>query len=129
VLPKPIQAEELQRHVERALSGDGSQHETIDEVALARLRRAYGSELSRKVAMISSFLSLAKTTHSERSLLEARRSAHSLSGTAGSYGFTAVGKAAGRVSELLENGEPRWEAIEESLAELRERVECAAASA
>jgi len=129
VLPKPIQTEELTRHVEGALAGEAAQQqETIDEVALARLRRAYGSELARKVALISSFLSLAKSTHSERSLLEARRSAHSLSGTAGSYGFTAVGKAAGRVSQLLENDEPRWDAIEESLADLRERVECAEAS-
>lgn len=128
VLPKPIQADELQRHVEGALSADGSQQETIDEVALARLRRAYGSELSRKVAMISSFLSLARSTQSERSLLEARRSAHSLQGTAGSYGFTAVGKAAGRVSELLEHDTPRWDAIEESLADLRGHVELAASS-
>ena len=78
--------------------------------------------------MISTSISLAKTTSSERPLLEARRSAHSLQGTAGSYGFTAVGQAAGRVSELLEHDIPRWDAIEASLADLRARVEFAASS-
>ena len=129
VLAKPIEPKELQRYVDAAFSPDRKQQAgTIDELALARLRRAYGSELAQKVAVISSSISLAKTTSSERQLLEARRSAHSLQGTAGSYGFTAVGQAAGRISELLEHDAPRWDAIEASLADLRARVEFAASS-
>jgi DNA-binding response OmpR family regulator len=128
VLPKPIEAKDLQRYVDAALSPDRKSVGGIDEVALARLRRAYGSELAQKVAVISSSISLAKSTRSHEPLLEARRSAHSLQGTAGSYGFTAVGQAAGRVSELLEHDMPRWDAIEASLADLRARVEFAASS-
>jgi HPt (histidine-containing phosphotransfer) domain-containing protein len=41
---------------------------------------------------------------------EARRAAHTLRGTAGSYGFAAVGEAAGRIEDALEEmeeGAPR----------------------
>lgn len=126
LLPKPISPDELLRHVDAVLANEQRAPGTIDEVALARLRRAYGSELAQKVAVISSSVSLAKSTRSDKPLLEARRSAHSLQGTAGSYGFTAVGKAAGRVSELLEHDTPKWDAIEDSLADLREHVQLAA---
>lgn len=128
VLAKPIEATELQRHVDEAFAPERTVPPVIDEVALARLRRAYGSELSQKVAVIATSISLARSTRSPSPLLEARRSAHSLQGTAGSYGFTAVGQAAGRVSELLEHETPRWDAVEASLADLRARVEFAASS-
>ena len=128
VLPKPIEAKDLRRHVDAAFGPVRTSTGAIDEVALVRLRRAYGSELAQKVAVIATSISLAKSTRSPSPLIEARRFAHSLQGTAGSYGFTAVGQAAGRVSELLEHETPRWDAVEASLADLRARVAFAASS-
>jgi HPt (histidine-containing phosphotransfer) domain-containing protein len=47
---------------------------------------------------------------------EATVTAHRIRGTAGSLGLTAVGEAAGKLEDALEEG--RWEAVDGALAEL-----------
>jgi DNA-binding response OmpR family regulator len=123
VLPKPLDMSALRRHV-GALLHHTSPPSTIAK--LAELRRTYRSELPQKVAVIATSIALARSTRSPATIEEARRLAHSLEGSAGSYGFGAVGEAAGRVSQLLATRAPRWQDLDATLADLRRRVEAAA---
>ena len=72
------------------------------EAALAALRRGYAAELPDLVRSLAARMEEAATRPS--ALDQARREAHRLRGTAGSYGFAAVGEAAGRIEDALEEG-------------------------
>lgn len=119
VLAKPIDPTTLLSYVDKLL--------VVERVSptlsrLAQMRKTYGTALTEKLAVIATSISLAKSTRSPMPLAEARRHAHTLEGTAGSYGFTAVGDAAGRVFELLTKPTPQWDAIDASVDDLRARV-------
>lgn len=57
-----------------------------------------------------------------RDLETLQRVAHQLKGASGGYGFTSVGKAAGRLEEALK-GAPPGRPPESHLADLRSRVD------
>jgi len=123
VLPKPLTPTDLQAYVDKILQRDVRVHEAQNK--LATLRKTYGAQLHQKLASIATTISLAKSTKSPLTIEQARRLAHSLEGTAGSYGFQAVGQAAGRVSALLGASTPLWDAVDASVRDLRTRVEMA----
>jgi chemotaxis protein histidine kinase CheA len=68
--------------------------------ALAALRIDYARRLPGRVRQVARALRALRRTPGDARLLErARALAHRLRGTAGSYGFAAVGAAAGRVED------------------------------
>jgi len=126
VLPKPIDMVTLRRMVD-ALLGHTTSAKAVATppmvAKLAELRRTYRGELAQKVAVIATSISLARSSRSPAPLVEARRLAHTLEGTAGSYGFGAVGEAAGRIFKLLDGAVPAWNELDASVADLRKRVD------
>lgn len=125
VLSKPVEIDTLRGYVDELLD------QTTGLPVLAKLsdlRRSYGTELTQKVAVIATSIALARSSRSSSPLEEARRLAHTLEGTAGSYGFTDVGEAAGRVFALLDRQTLLWEQIDACIRELRRRVETAQAA-
>jgi HPt (histidine-containing phosphotransfer) domain-containing protein len=74
------------------------------EATLAALRAAYAAGMP---AMVRSALDLFdEAVARPEAAAEARRLVHRLRGTAGSYGFAAVGEAAARIEDALDAGEP-----------------------
>jgi HPt (histidine-containing phosphotransfer) domain-containing protein len=84
---------------------------------LAALREGYAADLPALVASLAASIDLARREPSAESLRAARDQAHRIHGTAGSYGFAAAGKAAGRIEVALDAG--AWEEIDDALAALR----------
>ncbi len=74
---------------------------------LAALRAAYAAELPGLIRHIGALIDAAATDGA--ALARARVAAHRLRGTAGLYGFVAVGEAAGHLEDALDNdgGGPR----------------------
>jgi chemotaxis protein histidine kinase CheA len=96
----------------------------VDEIedALAELRSGYALKLPGLLRDLAG--ALARGRVDPASLGEARRQAHRLQGTAGSYGFVAVGAATKRIEAALLHVEPStspvdWDAIDVALAEAR----------
>jgi HPt (histidine-containing phosphotransfer) domain-containing protein len=71
---------------------------------LASLKAEYARELPALVRALIALVTAASTD--ARAATSARRAAHQLHGTAGSYGYFAVGELAGRIEDALEDGEP-----------------------
>jgi HPt (histidine-containing phosphotransfer) domain-containing protein len=69
---------------------------------LAALRADYAAELPRLIRDLGALVEAAAIDAAV--LQRARDAAHRLRGTAGSYGFVAVGEAAGHVEDALEQG-------------------------
>lgn len=64
------------------------------EAALAAVQAQFASALPAKAAHLEGLLARGEWD-------EARRAAHRLRGSAGTYGFSALGAAAGEIEELL----------------------------
>jgi len=101
--------------------------------AMAKLRASYARTLKGRVAELSQVVARAR----EKSGDAAARAdvvlrSHSLRGTAGSYGFTSVGDAAGKIEDILggiappEPGDP-WDAIARAVEEATRAAEAIAA--
>jgi diguanylate cyclase (GGDEF)-like protein len=93
-----------------------------DELAdeLAELNAGYGRQLKERFATLSAAVEKAREGSPE-ALEQAYQSAHKLHGSSGSFGFEAVGVAAGRLEALLKpvrEGAGDWAAIEAALREL-----------
>jgi DNA-binding response OmpR family regulator len=84
---------------ENAASGEGDIG--LDAV-MEQLRDDYRRELPRKLEVLAHAVDLVRELEADPVALAAARSdAHRLRGTAGSYGFIAVGQAAGRIEDAL----------------------------
>jgi HPt (histidine-containing phosphotransfer) domain-containing protein len=68
------------------------------EALVAAAQAEYASRLPDKLAALRGFIG-------QRAWREARRAAHKLRGSAGVYGFAAVGDAAGALEDLLETSD------------------------
>ncbi len=88
---------------------DRTQDDGMDD-ALAALQADYAVELPRMVAALGALVVQSHTT--PEAAARARVAAHRIRGTAGSFGFPAVGTAAGEVED----------AIDEAPGELLERM-------
>lgn len=69
---------------------------------LAKLKALYRETLGPKLDHLSGLLQTLEAQLAADTLDEARRLAHTLKGTAGTYGFSGVSEAAGEVEALLE---------------------------
>jgi HPt (histidine-containing phosphotransfer) domain-containing protein len=93
---------------------------------LAALRAVYAADLPALVASLAASLDRARRDPSTELARAARGEAHRIHGTAGSYGFEAAGKAAGRIEASLDDlmarrrtEEEAWREIDQALAALR----------
>ena len=93
------------------------------EDALAPLREAFRAKLPGRLAEFEAQAAAAGAGDAE-ALAELRRLAHTLKGTAGSYGLDAVSRAAARLEERSVGGPSE---IDAALAELRGAVAAAEA--
>jgi diguanylate cyclase (GGDEF)-like protein len=109
VLYKPLDAAELARKardlLERRTEAEREERVTVaPELALdhafAELRKEFATKLPARVAELATAIDAVRkdptTADAARSL------AHRLRGTAGSYGFAALGDAAGRIEDLFD---------------------------
>lgn len=105
-------------------SGDASLAER-----LAELRRNYETQLGAKVDAVAQALAAARDRGLLDELKRAHQLAHRLHGTAGSYGFGALGSAAGQLEHAIvaqlrdPTSDRRWSAITTALAELEREVQ------
>ena len=74
------------------------------EDALAVLRAAYAADLPDLVRALEALLDEAAAR--PEATARARQAAHRIRGTAGSYGFAAVGEIAGGIEDALDEGRP-----------------------
>jgi HPt (histidine-containing phosphotransfer) domain-containing protein len=82
--------------------------------ALAALRVEYARRLPARVRKVARALGAYRRAPGDAVLLERARSlAHRLRGTAGSYGFAAVGAAAGRVEDGILRA--AWDDVDSAL--------------
>jgi chemotaxis protein histidine kinase CheA len=104
------------------------------EVELDRLRERYQSELPEKLAGLAALLEVAWRERGRSSLEAARREAHSLKGSSGSYGFDAACRELQRIEDglgrLLDEPSPpeladAWPALEQALARAQESLQAA----
>jgi HPt (histidine-containing phosphotransfer) domain-containing protein len=100
------------------------------EEVLAALREGYAADLPALVASLAAAVDEARRDPSAGLLRAAREQAHRIHGTAGSYGFAAAGKAAGRIEAALDevsagSSPGAWGEIDRALAALE--AEAAAA--
>lgn len=96
---------------------------------LAELRRNYETQLGAKVDAVAQALAAARDRGLLDELKRAHQLAHRLHGTAGSYGFGALGSAAGQLEHAIvaqlrdPTSDRRWAAITTALAELEREVQ------
>lgn len=104
------------------------------QAELDRLRERYRSELPEKLAGLAALLKAAWQAQDRSSLEVARREAHSLKGSSGSYGFGAACRELQRIEDalgrLLDEPSPPevsdvWPALEQALARARESLQAA----
>jgi chemotaxis protein histidine kinase CheA len=75
----------------------------MDEL-MAQLRAEYAAELP---GLLHALAALLEEAAADAAAVDpARRAAHRLRGTGGSYGFTEVTEVAGRIEDALDAGEP-----------------------
>ena len=130
ILQKPYTPEELFIWVEQLMKAPrlvaSPPPALVQEVAgdlaaeLAALNAEYGKQLQERLATLSAAVEQARAG-SREALDAAYHSAHKLHGSAGSFGFTSVGVAAGKLEVALKpalTGAGDWPAIESSLREL-----------
>jgi diguanylate cyclase (GGDEF)-like protein len=115
VLAKPIMAEVFREQIAAALNGHAredvappaAESASGDSDAglaaiMEQLREEYRRELPRKLEVLAHAVDLVRELEADPIALAAARSdAHRLRGTAGSYGFIAIGQAAGRIEDAL----------------------------
>lgn len=97
------------------------------EIELDRLRAVYQRELPEKLAGLETRLRAARAAGDRESLVAARREAHSLKGSSGSYGFSAVSRELQVIEDALADllGSPQpdlaatWPLLETQLARAR----------
>ena len=98
------------------------------DAKLAELRAAYASRLPDKLAELERALEAARAAgRASPEHHVAKRLAHRLHGTAGTYGLTEVSDEAGLIEDELEcmanTGNDSWPAVEAALARLRSNSE------
>jgi chemotaxis protein histidine kinase CheA len=94
------------------------------------LRAAYCRKLPRELAHLGTLLAEARETHDEQQLDAARRLAHMLKGSSGSYGLAEVSAELRRIEESLDRAledespvsEGVWSEIEHALRAARDRL-------
>jgi PAS domain S-box-containing protein len=102
VIQKPYEAQQLASEVKRILGGGRERASGAVEQELIALRASYRQRLPAKLDELEAQLREARAPRAaEDELLAARRHAHQLKGTAGSYGFDAVAEALERIEDVL----------------------------
>jgi chemotaxis protein histidine kinase CheA len=101
----------------------------MDE-ALRTLRAGFRSRLPDRIAAVLAALEEARARPNEPALrAEARRLAHTLKGTASSYGFGEIGESLEAVEEALEtlastsSPDSAWQAIDAAMGRVRAAVD------
>ena len=124
ILHKPYTPHELFVWVEQVLAQKTARPPEDEDIAtaIAKLSEEYGSRLVEKHQEIAATLALARQG-SPTALEEALKLSHKLHGTAGSYGFSQVSAAAGRLELLLRQlkdtgGNTDWSVTHPPLQEL-----------
>jgi diguanylate cyclase (GGDEF)-like protein len=124
VLAKPLAPENLLNQIDSALAARAKARSRAElDRVLARLRDEYGRSLPARAQELC--YAVAKGRASQTLSSDVRMLAHRLHGTAGSYGFHAVGESAGRVETLLgardDSTAPAidWVALDGALLQLR----------
>jgi HPt (histidine-containing phosphotransfer) domain-containing protein len=95
------------------------------EALVAAAQAEYASRLPDKLAALRAFVG-------QRAWTDARRAAHKLRGSAGVYGFSAVGDAAGALEDLLESSDdeaPPASALDSIVTSLAREIDRAVRSA
>jgi CheY-like chemotaxis protein len=130
VLEKPFDATTLPDAVRRLVEGGAAAGAARGD-ELASLREDYRRRLPEKLAQLGARLRSAELAPHERERTEAARElAHSLKGSSGTLGFTALSADLRRIEEALEEllagsasgGEAFWSALAESLRRARLRL-------
>lgn len=85
---------------------------TTNEALLAELRAEYAPELAAEIDRLLAALDAP----------DARRTAHRIAGTAGSYGFDAIGAAVRRLEQALASGVAIEPALVDELSVLRQAL-------
>jgi HPt (histidine-containing phosphotransfer) domain-containing protein len=98
---------------------DGALSKDIERI-LEALRAEYLAELPVMIKTLAELVGEAAVQ--EAAVPLARRAAHQLRGTAGSYGFPEVGEAAGRIEDALEAGAGVPAELVEALATLGDQA-------
>jgi chemotaxis protein histidine kinase CheA len=106
-----------------------SQRSDDFERALRRLRAEYRAELPARLDVLEQALERARAEGSAEAALEARRQAHTLKGSSGSYGLSAVSEAVEAVEQALDevlagpgDADRSWEEIASALARARHEL-------
>jgi HPt (histidine-containing phosphotransfer) domain-containing protein len=99
------------------------------EQALRRLRAEYRAELPARLDVLEHALERARAGGSAEAALEARRLAHTLKGSSGSYGLSAVSEAVEAVEQALDellagpgDTDRSWEEIASALERARHQL-------
>ncbi len=130
VIEKPFDATTLPDAIRRLVEGGSSTGEApVDE--LGPLREDYRRRLPEKLAQLDARLQGAEREPRERERIEAVRDlAHTLKGTSGSHGFTALCAELARIEEALDEllagraggGDAFWSELALALGRARARV-------
>jgi CheY-like chemotaxis protein len=130
VIEKPFDATTLPDAIRRLLGGGFATGEgSPDE--LGRLREDYRRRLPEKLAQLDARLRSAEREPRDRARIQAARDlAHTLKGTSGSHGLTAVGAELARIEEALDGllagrmhaGEAFWSELVLALRRAREQL-------
>jgi HPt (histidine-containing phosphotransfer) domain-containing protein len=98
---------------------------------LEQLREAYRRKLPGRLAELDALLNGARQGQAREPLEAARRLAHMMKGTAGSYGFDEISAELGRIEESLEvllagtspDSAVVWNAIEQAWTRVGDRLD------
>jgi chemotaxis protein histidine kinase CheA len=106
-----------------------SQRSDDFELALRRLRAEYRAELPARLDVLEHALERARAEGSAEVALEARRLAHTLKGSSGSYGLSAFSEAVEAVEQALDellagpgNADRCWEEVASALERARRQL-------
>jgi chemotaxis protein histidine kinase CheA len=106
-----------------------SQRSRDFEQALRRLRAEYRAELPARLEALEAKLARARMDGTADALRDARRLAHTLKGTSGSYGLDGVSKALEAAEEALdellsgaEDSAQTWGAVSAALEHARRQI-------
>lgn len=125
---KPYEPEKLAARVKEILGTSPVGAQTADfDAELEALRTEYRSRLPDKVEELATAVQSALSTRNAEDTQRAQRLAHTLKGTAGSYGFDDLARRVERIDETLRQmlerdeleDEADWQNLEDAVAELR----------
>jgi chemotaxis protein histidine kinase CheA len=94
---------------------NGGPGDEVDEI-FATLCAEYAAELPKLIGELVALVE--EASRSPEVIPRARTAAHRLRGTAGSYRFTAVGEAAGRIEDAIDEAPAELPALARELAAL-----------